>query len=142
MAKVYVLDTSAIIALLEDESGAARVESLLKQAKHGSINIYISFITLAECYYICAQQQGEDAAVELTAYIKSLSVTVIESEEKLTLTAGQIKTANRLSLGDAFIAATASAVSGILVHKDPEFEQLVNSVQLENLPYKKPGKRH
>jgi predicted nucleic acid-binding protein len=40
-----------------------------------------------------------------------------------------------MSLGDAWIAATALQCDAVLVHKDPEFEGLPGLVE-ERLPYK------
>jgi predicted nucleic acid-binding protein len=37
---------------------------------------------------------------------------------------------------DALIAAFAQRQSAILLHKDPEFEALLEQVELEALPYK------
>jgi predicted nucleic acid-binding protein len=48
----------------------------------------------------------------------------------------EIKATNSLSVCDSWIAATALATESILVHKDPEFEQLKNIVKLKSLPYK------
>ena len=46
----YLLDTSAILTLLEDEEGAARVEELLRQE-----SILLPFLVLLETYYITLQ---------------------------------------------------------------------------------------
>jgi predicted nucleic acid-binding protein len=97
---------------------------------------HISFVTLAELYYVTWQEAGESAAKELIAQVKALPLSVIESHERLTLSAGRIKANHRLSLGDAFIAATAVQTQGTLVHKDPEFEQLGGLVACRPLPYK------
>jgi predicted nucleic acid-binding protein len=69
-------------------------------------------------------------------HVKALPLTVVESSERLTLSAGNIKANHRLSLADAFIAATALQTGATLVHKDPEFEQLNKVIRLEKLPYK------
>ncbi len=48
-------------------------------------------------------------------------------------------------MADSFIIATAMANNATLVHKDPEFEQVEDKVELLTLPYKpkksKPSKR-
>jgi predicted nucleic acid-binding protein len=141
MAGKFLFDTSAIIAYLQDEPGAGRIESLLADAAKGRCIVLISFVTMAELYYVTWREEGEPAAKELLAQIKSLPVSVIQSAESITLTAGRIKATCRLSLGDSFIAASAFREDAVLVHKDPEFDQLEDSVKMERLPYKKHVKK-
>lgn len=136
----FVLDTSALIAFFQDEPGAETVGNVLDRAKKEKCLAVISFITLAELYYIFWQEQGESAAKELLAIVKSLPIMVVESEERLTLLAGRIKANHRLSLADAFIAATASLAGGTLIHKDPELEAVSALVVTEPLPFK-PGRK-
>ena len=51
--------------------------------------------------------------------------------------AAAIKANNRLSLADAWIAASAELSGGILIHKDPEFESL--GLAQEALPMAQPS---
>jgi ribonuclease VapC len=48
---VYVLDTSALLALRGDEPGADRVEALLVRARKGRATLFVSFITRMELLY-------------------------------------------------------------------------------------------
>jgi len=50
-----------------------------------------------------------------------------------------LKAAYRLSFADAWIAATAMFYDAILVHKDPDFEQLEDKLKALKLPYKEKG---
>lgn len=131
-----VLDTSAILAYVQDEPGAARVNALLVEAREERCRLFISFATLSEVYYIVCQKQGVGPARELTALLKELPLEIVQSCERITLTAGRLKASFRLSFADAFIAATAIEKHAVLLHKDPEFEPLAASVSLEALPYK------
>jgi uncharacterized protein with PIN domain len=47
-ADVYVLDTSAWLTLIEDESGADVVQDLLEKARAGEIVIVVSFMSYME----------------------------------------------------------------------------------------------
>lgn len=137
MDKTFILDSSAIFTFLEQEEGADLVENILSQAKRHECTVWISFITVAEFLYITWQEKGESAARELIALIKTLPLSIMESNEKITLTAGKLKAQYRLSLGDAFIAAAAVLAPGILVHKDPEFRALNDMLQTKELPMKR-----
>jgi predicted nucleic acid-binding protein len=128
----YLLDTSAVLTFLEDEDGAERVETLLRQEE-----IILPYLVLLETYYITLQEQTEDVADKRYALLKQLPATILwDVDEPTLLTAGRFKANHRLSLVDAIIAAFAKRQGAILVHKDPELETLAESVEQEFLPYK------
>jgi predicted nucleic acid-binding protein len=68
--------------------------------------------------------------------LKQLPIEVVESDEPLGLAAARIKASHKLSVADAWIAATAERLGATLVHKDPEFEALAGSIRLQALPPK------
>ncbi|MHB1864795.1 MAG: PIN domain-containing protein [Candidatus Saccharimonadales bacterium] len=131
----FVLDTSALLTLHEDEDGAAEVEALL--ANEGQKEkVWICFITLMEFSYILQQKVGVEKARLSYAQLKQLPLMVIESDEELALMAASLKAVHQISLADAWIGATAQRLDATLMHKDPEFESLSNTIKLKNLPYK------
>ena len=128
----YLLDTSAILALMENEDGADRVEQILRED-----DVLLPFPVLLETYYISLQERSEPVADERYALLRHLSVTEIWSvDEPTLLTAARLKARFRLSFADALIAAFAARHHAVLVHKDPEFEPLADQVRQEPLPYK------
>jgi predicted nucleic acid-binding protein len=133
----YVLDTSALLTLIEDEAGADDVQALLEQAKRGEGSLLVSFISFMEVYYISLQERGQEEAHERMQLMAALPMLRVESTETLAVLAGQFKAAHRLSVADAWIAALAQERDATLVHKDPEFEQLEATVRVLKLPYKK-----
>ncbi|MBT9538023.1 MAG: type II toxin-antitoxin system VapC family toxin [Nitrospirae bacterium] len=136
MAKSYVLDTSAIFTLTKAEDGSEVVEDILNLAKKGKNAAYLSFASFMELYYVTWQEKGEDAAKELIILVKALPVHMVDSNERITLSAGRIKANHRLSVADAFIAATAIDKNAVLVHKDPELEVISKYTETLELPYK------
>lgn len=139
MVKSYVLDTSAIFTFTKAEDGSDTIEDILICARKGKCNVYLSFISFMESYYITWQEKSEDTAKELIILIKSLPVKKVDSNEIITLSAGRIKANHRLSVADAFIAATAIDKNAILVHKDPELEVISKYIETLELPYKLTG---
>jgi len=129
----FLLDTSALITLIEDEPGAERVKSLLLLE-----TVLLPCTALLETYYITLQEQGADIAEERHALLKRLPATILwEIEEPALLAAARLKAAHRISFADAIVAGFASYHRATLVHKDPEFEALEGDIRLEALPYKK-----
>lgn len=135
MSKAYLLDTSAIFAFTDNEEGADRVEELLNKARREQIALHISAMTAMEVYYVSSAERGEDQAHHLLLLVRALPVTELSLEDALILPAARFKARYKISVADAWIAATAIVHNLILVHKDPEFEPL-DGVSLLPLPYR------
>jgi predicted nucleic acid-binding protein len=124
------------MTFLENEAGADQVADLFEQAKAGAINLFLSFVTFTEIYYITLQKRGKEFARERLEALETLPVKRIESNAKIGKIAGDFKAAHRLSFADAWIAALAKNKNATLVHKDPEFEYLESQLNIIKLPYK------
>jgi len=134
--EAYVLDTSAWLTLIEDETGADIVQKILEKSREGDVIVFVSFITFMEVYYITLQEHGTSEAEERVALMTSLPIIRIESSQVSGVLAAEIKALHKLSVADAWIAALAKEQRAILVHKDPEYEQIQDVVRTLKLPYK------
>lgn len=132
----FVLDTSALFCLKDNEEGAHDVRKLLIQ-EHVSSLPYVSFASCMEYFYVVYQEMGREDAFRSYLELKMLPIQVVESSEPLRLIAGEIKVLYPLSFADAWVAATAEYLGATLVHKDPEFKVLSKRVALKALPYRK-----
>ena len=134
-----VLDTSALLSVIQDEPGADFVEARLEEGASGKIVIAASFVSLTEILYKTIQLADKRRADELVAVIKSWPVQFVHSDEALCIAAGEIKARFLVSFADAFVGATAQRFGALLIHKDPEFESLKSVIELKALPYKARG---
>ena len=126
----FLLDTSALLTLIEDEDGAERVDHVLRKER-----VWLPWLVLLEVVYISRQERGEAEADRRYALIKQLPVTILwEADEPTLLSAARFKAIQHLSLADAIIAAFAIRQNATLLHKDPEYEALSGHVVLEALP--------
>jgi predicted nucleic acid-binding protein len=116
----FVLDTSALLALRGDESGADRVEALLSRAKKNQCRLLASF--RMEVLYNVWREEGEDAARHALRLMDSFAVQWVSCEPNILEIASRIKAHGGLSVADSWIGATVIAYGATLVHKDPEFE--------------------
>ena len=132
----FVLDSSAILALWNEEDGASIVEKLLRDRQHNR-NIFISFMTFMECRYRVWKDHGRSAADELFRSLSLLPVTRVDVDDTLIMTASELKAQHKISVADSWIIATAITRNATLVHKDPEFEALSDKVTMKTLPDKK-----
>jgi len=131
----FLLDTSALLALRDNEPGAEQVSQLLLQTQNGGLPCYGCFMTLMEVFYRVWKDEGESAGREAYADCQALPIDWLHESPELLIRAASVKATHPLSLADAWIAAAALENSMTLVHKDPEFENLPGLLE-ERLPYK------
>jgi predicted nucleic acid-binding protein len=118
----FVLDTSALLALRGDESGADRVEALLSQAKKNQCRLLASFMSRMEVLYSVWREEGEEAARHALRLMDSFTLQWVSCEPGILEIAARIKARGSLSVANSWIGATAIAYAATLVHKNPEFE--------------------
>lgn len=128
----FVLDTSALLALRRDESGADRVEALLAQAARNQCHLLMSFMTRMELLYSIRREEGEIAARNALRLIDSFPIHWVSCEPTILEVASRIKSSGQISVADSWIGATAIVHNAVLVHKDPEF-QAFQDIQQEVL---------
>ena len=130
----FLLDTSALFALIEDEPGAGRVEELLR-----SEDVLIPAVAGLEVYYVTRQERSEDEADRRLALVRQLPARWLDQlTDPVLVAAGRLKAAHRISLADAIIAGFALIADAVLMHKDPEYQAIASQVRQERLPYKAP----
>jgi len=132
----YVLDTSALLTLIENEEGREEIEILLRQALKEEIELCIAVVRSIEVFYISWREQGEKVAHERLKLIESLPVMQEELTDKLIKIIGEIRATTKMSFADSCICGLAKHKEAILVHKDPEFEQVEADIKQYKLPYK------
>ncbi|MBA4394491.1 MAG: VapC toxin family PIN domain ribonuclease [Desulfobacca sp.] len=131
-AKGYVLDSSALLTLWNDEAGADVVEGIL----HSGEKIHISFMTLMECRYRLWKNISLEESDQFSTYLELLPLEIIWVGPELFEKAIEIKATQNFSVCDSWIIATAIVTGSVLIHKDPEFDQVKDLVTLKALPYK------
>lgn len=132
--KRWLLDTSALLALRDDEAGADEVAALLTKAQTGKARCFGCFITLMEVLDRVWKDEGEAAGRLAHAQCLALPIEWLHETPEMLETAARLKATQRLSFADAWIAATAELKAATLVHKDLEFSALPLPQQI--LPYK------
>jgi predicted nucleic acid-binding protein len=130
----YLLDTSALLTLRDNEAGADRVAEVLRLAGTGSAKCFGCFITLMEIH--CRVWKDEDKAAGQLAYRQCLALPIewVPQSEPLLIKSAEFKALFPISMADAWIAACAAEQGAALLHKDPEFKPL--PVLQELLPLK------
>ncbi len=131
----YLLDTSALLTLRDDEPGAERVAALLEAAARSELVCCGCFMSQMELLCRVWKDEGEEAGRNAYSTVLRLPMTWLHESRDLLERAAAIKASFPVSLADAWIAAAALQLDAVLVHKDPEFVK-VNDLKQESLPYK------
>jgi len=129
--KGFVLDSYAMIAYLEDEPGAERVERILRQAERGTIDLLMSVINWGEVYYSLSRSKGEKQAEESLLIMEQLPIRIVDVDRSLMYQAARIKANHAIALGDSLAAALAMNEGCPVVTGDKEFHQLKEAVKVE-----------
>lgn len=112
---MIVFDTEALLIFYLDEAGADIVEELLEKVLDGSLDGYLSIVNLVEFYYIL-YRRDPIVAEEKEANLRSYGLKIVPvTDNSIWREAGRLKGEHRLSLADAFAAATANIMGAKLV---------------------------
>jgi predicted nucleic acid-binding protein len=130
-----VLDTSAVLTILNQEDGLGTVLSLLDKAKSQQDVVYIPFMALMELEYLLLRRVSREETLAILTLVRAWPIQVPESTEEWRHQAAIVKSQTPLSVADAWIASLALLQHAELVHKDPEYEQVPNLPAVK-LPYK------
>ena len=109
-----VLDTWALLALLNDEPAAGRVEDAWQREKP-----VICSVNLGEALYVLIRAHGE-AAARKTVDRARAELSVLDPDWNLVVEAARTKAGGGLSYADCFALATARRTGGRLWTGDPE----------------------
>ena len=132
--KRFLLDTSALLTLRDDEPGAQRVAEVLQLASQGKAKCYGCFMSLMEVFYRVWRDENKQAGQLAHQQCLALPIEWLHSSDSMLAKAAEFKARHNLSLADAWIAACAEEQGATMLHKDPEFKSL--AVVQEFLPMK------
>ena len=130
MRELVLLDTSALLALRDDEPGAQRVAALLvDSAKGPAPSCLACFMSRMEVLYRVWKDEGERSGRLAHEQLLALPIRWVEASDALLMRAAEFKAGVALSVADAWIAAAADLEGARLLHKDPEFKAIPQVAQ-------------
>ena len=115
----YFLDACALLAFLNDEEGAEKIEDFLNQAAINSISVSINIVNLLEVYYGELRDKGAGIAQIVLDMVQHYSVKIVNTvSAQVFQEAARLKVAYKMSLADCIGIATAIEFSGQFVTSD------------------------
>ena len=127
----FVLDSFALLAYLQDEAAAARIEKLLDNAGKEKCRLFLSMINLGELLYITERRGGVVKAQDALALIRQLPIEIVPVDEQVIFAAAHIKANHAISYADCFAVAAAVQENATIVTGDPEFQSVEGIVKVE-----------
>lgn len=129
-----VLDSWAVLALLQNERAAARVEAALTEATESGSPLLMSVVNAGEVWYQVAREHSAREADSTLARLRQIGVVLVDADWALARVAADFKSRFRLAYGDCFAAALAKMNGGQVLTGDLEFRRLESEVQVQWLP--------
>ncbi len=129
-AAKYVLDSFAVLALLQGEPAGKAVQEILEEAASGRVDVSMSVINLGEVMYLTERRRGAAVAGAALAYVEQLPVRIVDADRAGTLRAASVKANYRVAYADAFAVSLARELGAVLVTGDPEFREVEDLVSV------------
>ena len=128
-SKHYVLDSYALLAMLEDQAGAERVAEIIASP---SCAVFLSVINLGEVLYIIERSRSKQAANEVAgAVVATDEIRLMDATFERTQIAANVKARGGLSYADCFAVALAQETGGTIVTGDPEYAKVEKEIRVE-----------
>lgn len=125
--KAYVLDASALLALVQKTAGAQKVGDLFKSAVRGHVEIFMSTINYGEVYGIILREYGLEQAAATMSALQPLPLRLMDATRERAFRAADVKSKYKLYYVDSFAAALAIECQAKLVTSDSDFRRLGHS---------------
>ena len=133
-AKAYVFDSFAVVGYLANEPSAPFIRDLLKQARKGTVELWLSVINYGEVLYIVERERGLQAAQRTIGIIDQLPISIADVDREMVFSAAHFKARYPMSYADAFSAVLARAKNAELLTGDPEFKSVETEIAIHWLP--------
>lgn len=131
--RATVLDSYALLAFLQAETGSEIVRGLLEKASDRNESLHMTEVNYAEVQYVIRRRDGIQAWEQIARELPTLPIAFHPATRELADVAAELKSKFAISLADAFAAALAKTRKAELVTGDPEFEPLKDCVKIRRL---------
>lgn len=121
-----LIDTGVFVRVLNKEKGYEDSLAFLEKVRTKKVEGFVSLMTIAEVISIY-YRTGEEETLIAKAGIESVigEDRIVPITKEIAELAGKTKASYRMSLGDAFIVATAISIGcECVVSLDPEVKQI------------------
>jgi uncharacterized protein len=112
-----------MVAWVRQEPSAPLIRQFLLEADAGNLDLAMSWINVAETFYILAKRDNIAVAEAFITRLPSLPIRVILPDEQGIMAAARVKASHAVAFGDAFAIALAQAEQGSVITGDEEIRR-------------------
>jgi predicted nucleic acid-binding protein len=120
----YVLDSSALLAYVDEGVKGEKIAHLLKNALRGDGDVLMSAVNYGEAYGVMLRERGSERAMATLSLVGQVPIRVLDATPQRALRAAETKTKYKLYYADSFAAALAMEFNAKLVTSDSDFRRL------------------
>jgi len=125
-----ILDSYALLAYLEEESGYSTVESLFVNAIEKNTKLLITTVNWGEVFYKVLRMDGKERALDVEKMIDTFPIKIVDIDRRIAREAANFKAWKRMSYADCFAAALTKINSGELITGDKEFKEVEKEIKI------------
>jgi uncharacterized protein len=112
-----------MLAWVRLEPSAPLVRQFLLDADAGNVGLVMSWINVAETFYILAKRNSPAVADQFLARLPSLPIRVVLPDEEGIMAAARIKASHTVAFGDAFAISLAQSEGASVITGDDEIRR-------------------
>lgn len=112
-----------MVAWIRDEPAASQVEVFLREAQAGGIELVMSWINVAETFYILGKGNSPAVAENFLTRLPTLPLRVASPSADDIMSAARLKARHAIAFGDAFAIALAQAEGAAVITGDHEIRR-------------------
>jgi uncharacterized protein with PIN domain len=113
----------AMVAWVQQEPAAPLVRQFLLDADSGDVELPMSWLNVAETFYILAKRNSAAVAEEFPIRLPSLPIRIVLPDEEGIMAAARIKAVHPVAFGVAFAIALAQAEHASVITGDDEIRR-------------------
>jgi predicted nucleic acid-binding protein len=134
---VFVLDSSAVLRLLDSEAGADRVEEILDAHMARSAEVAMSAVQWGEVAGLVRRRRGQIAQQQALTDLGFFQIRIEPATPGRAVRAAEIKEDRKLPYADAFAVELAmDLANSVLLTADFDFKKVSDLTKIEFLPLK------
>lgn len=127
----FVLDSYAVLSLLDNEPGSEAVVSILEAGEADSANVAMTTVNVGEVLYIVERERGLFAAQQTLARLDEMPIQIVTADRELTVAAAHLKANLAIAYADCFAIALARLRDATVVTGDREFAKAEGLVRVQ-----------
>ena len=133
----HVLDASAVLRYIDKEPGWEEVVRVLKSARAGMTDVYISSVNWGEVLYAILKAHGLATMDAWDAQLQHLPLRIVPAEAIGARRAAEFRAKFKIPYADSYAGSLALELGATLVTADHDFVSARGSLAIQMLPIKK-----